>query len=41
MYRAESDEIKSIVKDEMVNAVKLKVPLVIDIGIGENWLEAH
>jgi len=25
----------------MQQAVQLKVPLTIDLGIGENWLEAH
>ena len=30
-----------MVKKEMENAFKLNVPLVVDIGVGENWLEAH
>jgi DNA polymerase-1 len=25
----------------MVNAAKLKIPLVVDIGIGDNWDQAH
>ena len=29
-----------IVKTEMENALELKVPLVVDIGIGKNWLES-
>jgi DNA polymerase-1 len=39
--RKELDEVKKIVKYEMENAVRLKVPLVVDIGTGNNWLEAH
>ena len=35
------DEIKKIVKYEMENAFSLDVPLVVDIGVGNNWLEAH
>ena len=25
----------------MANAAKLKIPLVVDIGIGDNWDQAH
>ncbi|MBP1668547.1 MAG: polA [Bacteroidetes bacterium] len=41
VYKPELEEIKGIVKYEMENAITLKVPLVVDIGTGNNWLEAH
>lgn len=41
VYRPELDIIKEIVKHEMEKAVNLSVPLVVDIGIGNNWLDAH
>jgi len=41
VYKPELEEIKGIVKYEMENAIALKVPLVVDIGTGNNWLEAH
>lgn len=34
-------EIRQIVTQEMENAYKLRVPLKTDVGVGENWLEAH
>jgi DNA polymerase-1 len=37
----EVDKLKSLVKEEMEGAVKLKVPVVVDFGVGKNWLEAH
>lgn len=37
----ELDELKKIVKNEMESAIKLKVPLIVDMGTGNNWLEAH
>ncbi|MBT8384995.1 MAG: hypothetical protein KJO83_04700, partial [Bacteroidia bacterium] len=40
-YKAELDIIKPIIKYEMENAYKLKVPLDVELGVGENWLEAH
>ena len=39
--KTEVETLKSMVKTEMENAFKLDVPLVVDIGIGSNWLEAH
>ncbi|GAB2764376.1 DNA polymerase I [Salinimicrobium soli] len=41
VYKPELEEIKSLVKSEMENAFKLEVPLEVDLGVGENWLEAH
>lgn len=41
VYKPELEEIKILVKQEMENVTKLKLPLIVDIGIGENWLEAH
>lgn len=37
----ELEQVKSIVVQEMENAVKLRVPLSVDCGFGKNWLEAH
>jgi len=41
VYKPELDEVKKIVKEYMESAYILKVPLIVDIGIGNNWLEAH
>lgn len=38
---SELEELKELVKGNMENAVKLEVPLVVDVGAGQNWLEAH
>jgi DNA polymerase-1 len=35
----EVEKIKKIVEEEMVNAVPLKVPVKVDIGVGANWAE--
>ena len=37
----EEDILKSIIQECMVNASSLEVPLLVDIGEGNNWLEAH
>lgn len=37
----EKDAIIPLVREEMENAVKLDVPLKVDIRIGKNWAEAH
>jgi len=41
VHNSEKDQIKDIVKTTMESAVKLKVPLKIDLEFGKNWLEAH
>ena len=41
VHKDELDSIKPIIKYEMENAFKMIVPLNIEMGIGENWLEAH
>tara|TARA_R110000787_G_scaffold135791_3_gene248160 strand:+ start:101 stop:2938 length:2838 start_codon:yes stop_codon:yes gene_type:complete len=40
-HKDELDIIKPIIKHEMENAFKMIVPLDVEMGIGENWLEAH
>lgn len=41
VYKPELEHIKTLVKTEMENAYTLSVPLVVDLGVGNNWLEAH
>lgn len=37
----ELEELKNLVKSEMESAVQLTVPLLVEVGSGKNWLEAH
>jgi DNA polymerase-1 len=37
----ELDEVKSIVKKTMEGIWDLKVPLKVNVAVGENWAEAH
>ncbi len=39
--KSELDELKAMIKNEMEQAYSLNVPLVVDVGTGNNWLEAH
>ncbi len=41
VHKKELEFLKSIVKKEMENAYKLEIPLIVEIGVGNNWLEAH
>ena len=38
---AEIQKASTIIKEEMENVIVLEVPLVVEIGLGDNWLEAH
>jgi DNA polymerase-1 len=38
---SEIDEVKTVVRDAMENAVDIDVRLKVDMGVGSNWLEAH
>lgn len=40
-HKEELDIIKPIIKEEMENAYQMAVPLDVEMGIGDNWLEAH
>ncbi|MCO4749406.1 MAG: DNA polymerase I [Schleiferiaceae bacterium] len=39
--RQELEKLQSMVKTSMESAYQLKVPLIVDVGLGDNWLEAH
>ncbi|HCY77586.1 MAG TPA: DNA polymerase I [Ignavibacteriales bacterium] len=40
-HKDEIDKLLPIIKKLMENALPLKVPVVADTGIGDNWLDAH
>jgi DNA polymerase-1 len=41
VHRDEVEEIKPLVEQQMIEAVTLAVPMEVEMGVGENWLEAH
>jgi DNA polymerase-1 len=41
MHLSEKDALKDLVKSRMENAVKLEVPLTVEMDEAKNWLEAH
>ena len=41
MHKDEKDLLIKLVEDNMLQAIQLEVPLLVETGIGKNWLEAH
>lgn len=44
IFESPIDEVevaKNIIKTEMENAIETQVPLLVEVGVGNNWLEAH
>ncbi|MCL4129878.1 UNVERIFIED_CONTAM: hypothetical protein GTU68_015119 [Idotea baltica] len=41
MYKAEADSVKPVIEEAMKTALPLDCPIEVEMGTGENWLEAH
>jgi DNA polymerase I len=41
VYKPEEKEVRSIVEEQMKKAIELEVPIEVEIGTGNTWLEAH
>lgn len=41
LHKEEADELKPLIQKNMENAYKMSVPLDVEMGTGDNWLEAH
>ncbi|HLP77104.1 MAG TPA: DNA polymerase, partial [Candidatus Paceibacterota bacterium] len=41
LYRPEQAEVMALVEEKMKSAIKLDVPIEVEAGVGETWLEAH
>lgn len=40
-HKSEVDIITPIIKDKMIHAIELNVPIEVGVGVGTNWLDAH
>lgn len=41
VLKSEKEILKNIITERMRNAIKLEVPILVEVGEGNNWLEAH
>jgi DNA polymerase-1 len=41
LFAPEEREVRELVEEKMKTAIALEVPIVVEMGIGQNWLEAH
>ena len=41
LYRQEQAEVMPLIAEAMRSALPMKVPIVVEMGVGQNWLEAH
>jgi DNA polymerase-1 len=41
LYAPEEKELRTLVEEKMKTAIPLEVPIAVEMGVGENWLEAH
>jgi len=41
LYKPEETEVLPLVEEHMKTAIQLDVPIVVELGVGKTWLEAH
>jgi DNA polymerase-1 len=41
VYRPEEGVVRPLIEEKMKTAIPLETPIVVEMGSGENWLEAH
>ena len=41
VHRTETDVIPPVIASAMRTALPMEVPIVVEMGMGDNWLEAH
>jgi DNA polymerase-1 len=41
LYRSEQDQVVPLIEEAMKTALPMRVPIVVEMGTGANWLEAH
>lgn len=41
VFKPELEQVRQIVEKEMLEAIKLDIPIEVGIDVGQNWLEAH
>ena len=41
LWKEEADEVMPVIEEAMKTALPMNVPIVVEMGTGENWLAAH
>ena len=41
MHKDEQETVMPVISEAMRTALPMQVPIVVEMGVGENWLEAH
>ena len=41
IHKDEMTSLRPLIKKEMESAYAMSIPLIVDLGEGQNWLEAH
>jgi DNA polymerase-1 len=41
LFREEEEEVRQVVAEAMRDAIPMKVPIVVEMGTGDTWLDAH
>jgi DNA polymerase-1 len=41
VFKEEVEEVKPVIEENMKHAIKLIVPIEVEMGTGVNWLVAH
>jgi DNA polymerase-1 len=41
LFKDEAEEVMPLIEQDMKTALEMQVPIVVEMGRGDNWLEAH
>jgi len=41
LYLEEEEEVRQVVEEAMQKAIPMKVPILVEMGTGDTWLDAH